>query len=309
MTAGPALLSVVLPTRNRAAELEGAARSVLDQAVTLELVVVDDGSTDGTSEVLDRLADEDARVRVVSSPEATPLGPCAARNRGLEVAGGELVAFCDDDDRWLPGAAATVLDFLDAHREVVMASAWHVVAHVELGTSVVFRGPTTYEARHLLWQNFVAVPFGVVRRDALPFVVDFDPALPTGEDWDLWLRCAEHGAVRTVPQPLYRYTQHPASRVTRAARSQVEGRLGFLAKHGASMSPACRSYHEAIVAGLEGGRGAALSVLGRTVGDAPIAGAEALTLLAVSTAASRIGRRRQDPGLQARTMRRLVERL
>lgn len=303
------LLSVVLPTRNRADEVEGAARSVLDQGVPLELVVVDDGSTDATPAILDRLADEDARVRLVRPGGEAPLGPCAARNRALEVATGDLVAFCDDDDRWFPGAAGTVLDFLAAHPEVVMASAWHVVAHPELGTSVVFRGPTEYGARHLLWQNFVAVPFGVVRRHVLPFDVAFDPALPTGEDWDLWLRCAEHGAVRTLPQPLYRYTQHGASRVTRAAGTQAEGRLGFLAKHGPAMSPACRSYHEAIVAGLGGGRRAALSAIGQVASRDPAAGAEALALLAASTATSRIGRRRHDPGLQARTMLRLVERL
>lgn len=309
MTAASARLSVVLPTRNRAGELEGAARSVLDQGVPLELVVVDDGSTDHTPAVLDRLTDGDPRVRVVTAGAEAPLGPCVARNRGLEVATGELVAFCDDDDRWLPEAAATVLEFLDAHPEVVMASAWHVVAHVELGTSVVFRGPTDYGARQLLWQNFVAVPFGLVRRSVLPFDVGFDPALPTGEDWDLWLRCAQHGAVRTVPRALYRYTQHRTSRVTRTARTQVEGRLGFLAKHGTDMTPACRSYHRAIVAGLEGGRGAALKAIGRGARRAPAAGAETLALLAASTAASRIGRRRRDPGLQARTMLRLVGRV
>jgi glycosyltransferase involved in cell wall biosynthesis len=308
VTPAPVRLSVVLPTRNRAGELEGAARSVLDQGVPLELVVVDDGSTDDTPDVLDRLADEDSRVRVVSGGDRSPLGPCVARNRGLEVASGELVAFCDDDDRWLPGAAATVLDFLGAHPEVVMASAWHVVAHVELGTSVVFRGPTDYGARHLLWQNFVAVPFGLVRRSVLPFEVGFDPALPTGEDWDLWLRCARHGAVRTVPRPLYRYTQHRTSRVTRTAHTQVEGRRRFLAKHGAAMTPACRCYHEAIVAGLDAGRGAVLSAVGHEARRAPGAGAEALALLAASALTSRIGLKRHDPGLQARTMRRLVGR-
>src|SRR5215472_9662532 len=97
------LLSVVLPTRNRPRLLARAAASVLAQDVgSLELVVVDDASTDDTPDVLDRLTGLDERVRVVRT--ASPLGPCEARNRGLEEAEGELVSFCDDDDVWLPAA-------------------------------------------------------------------------------------------------------------------------------------------------------------------------------------------------------------
>jgi len=301
------LLSVVMPTHNRAREVVRAAASVLAQDVEgLELVIVDDSSSDHTPDVLDRLVAQDPRVRVVRTDSA--VGPCVARNRGLEVAEGELVAFCDDDDAWFPGVGKVVLDFLDAHRDVVAASAWHVVHHADSGEAAVFRGPLDYAADDLLWQNFVALPFAVVRRAALSFDVGFDPDLPTGEDWDLWLRCSREGLVRTVPHVGYLYTQHGGARVTRTPTAQVTGRRNFLAKHGTAMSSSCRLFHETVLAGYEHGRGAmvrhTLPARGRRSRDSATVG----LLLAASFLAVRAGHRRRDPGLQSRIMASLLAR-
>lgn len=296
-----------MPTRNRAAKALRAARSVLDQDVALELVIVDDSSDDDTAQALEDLRSKDRRVRVVRTTGG-PVGPCVARNQGLAVASGDLVGFCDDDDEWLPGAGRALLDHLAADASVVVVSAWHVVAQVDLGTRAVFRGPLAYGTRALLWQNFVAVPFAVIRRAALPFEVSFDPMLPTGEDWDLWLRCSEHGLVRTLPEVFYTYSQHGGERVTRVAESQIAGRRGFLDKHGPAMTPACRLYHEAVLAGYEGGRRAMVAHVAAAARRAPADGALVLGLLASSTLSSRRGLRRGDPGRQARLMARLLRR-
>jgi len=302
------LLSVVLPTRNRAGDVRRAAASVLDQEVAaLELVVVDDASTDDTPAVLGALAEKDRRVRVVTT--AGPLGPCAARNAGLAVANGELVGFCDDDDTWTAGAARAVLGHLADHPELAMASAWHLVSHADTGRTVEFRGPVRYDARQLLWQNLVGIPFGVVRRSLVSFEVRFDPAMVTGEDWDLWLRCARERPVASVPVACYVYTQHGGSRVTAALARQAEGRRAFLAKHGDQMSGACRLFHRAVVAGYTGGRGAMARCLAEDARHSPADAALAGTLLATSTAASRWGVRRGDPGLQARVMASLLSRV
>jgi hypothetical protein len=301
------LLSVVMPTHDRAGEVGRAAASVLAQDVEhLELVIVDDCSSDETAAVLDRLAAADGRVRVVRTDQT--VGPCVARNRGLEVAGGDLVAFCDDDDAWLPGVGGVVVDFLAQNPAVVAASSWHEVHHAAGGSAAVFRGPLEYGREQLLWQNFVALPFAVLRRGALSFDITFDPDLPTGEDWDLWLRCSQDGPVRTVPHVGYRYTQHGGSRVTRTSAAQITGRRNFLAKHGPAMSGSCRLYHETVIAGYEHGRAAMVRALvpgrGRSARDAAVAGA----LLASSLGAVRVGLRRRDPGLQARLMASLLAR-
>ncbi len=294
------LLSVVLPTRNRARLVTRAASSVLAQDVgSLELVVVDDCSTDDTQDVLDRLTALDGRVRVVRTTSA--VGPCEARNRGLEVAEGELVSFCDDDDVWLPGARH-VVDATAADARVVGMSSWHMVGHVDSGGAAVYRGPLEYDDRHLLWQNMVAMPFAVIRRSSLSFDVRFDPMLPTGEDWDLYLRCARDGPFRSLPHVSYLYAQHGGARVTRTPAAQVEGRRTFLAKHADAMTPACRAYHEAVLAGYEfGRRGMARALVTRNGVSAPESAYVAAVLLA-SVAASHVGVRRSDPGLQARRM-------
>ncbi len=301
------LLSVVMPTHDRAGEVVRAAASVLSQDIDgLELVVVNDSSTDDTAQVLEHLASEDHRVRVVTVEG--PVGPCVARNRGLEVAEGELVAFCDDDDAWFPGIGKVVVDFLDAHRDVVAASSWHLVFHAATGGAAVFRGPLEYDNDQLLWQNLVALPFAVVRRAALSFDVSFDPDLPTGEDWDLWLRCSQDGPVRTVPYVGYRYTQHGGNRVTRTAAAQVTGRRNFLAKHGPTMSDSCRLFHETVLAGYEGGRAGMLRSLVPGATAKARDSAKVGFVLASSYVAVHVGQRRGDPGLQARLMASLLAR-
>ena len=301
------LVSVVLPTRDRARDVVRAATSVLSQDLpALELVVVNDSSTDATAGVLDELAGRDDRVRVVETE--APLGPCEARNRGLAVARGEIVGFCDDDDRWLPDIGPTLVAFLDAHSELGAVSSWHVVEHAGTGRSAVFRGPLRFGTEALLWQNVIGLPFALIRRGALSFEVAFDPALPTGEDWDLFLRCAQERPVCTVPHVGYLYTQHGGARVTRTADAQAVGRRGFLAKHATAMSSACRIYHEAVLSGYAGGRRAMTRSVRAAAAAHPVAAGFAATVLASSWGAHRVGQRRGDPGLQARAMARLVSR-
>ena len=95
------LVSVILPVRNRAAWVAHAVTSALEQTYTpIEVIAIDDGSTDDTRQVLDRFGD---RIVVLSQPQA---GAYAARNRGLQAARGELIAFLDSDDRWFPDRLA-----------------------------------------------------------------------------------------------------------------------------------------------------------------------------------------------------------
>lgn len=102
-----ACVSVIMPVYNAAAHLEAAVQSVLRQTLQdLELILVDDGSTDGSAGLCDAAASGDARVRVVHQANA---GICAARNRGMDLAKGEYLSFCDDDDTFLPDFLETAL--------------------------------------------------------------------------------------------------------------------------------------------------------------------------------------------------------
>ncbi len=126
-----------MPTHNRPERLERAAQSVLAQeGAELELLIVDDASSDRTPEVAERLAG-DPRVRLLRNAES--LGPGGSRNRGIAAARGDLLGFCDDDDAWLPGAASVVLERFDTDSEVGVVTAWHQVVHDRTGRTALFR--------------------------------------------------------------------------------------------------------------------------------------------------------------------------
>ena len=107
----------------------------------MELIVVDEGSSDDTPDVLVRLCEEDPRVRFVRNDVA--VGLPGARNCGIDAARGDLVAFCDDDDAWLPDAAEYLVGVFDRDPEVGVVSSWHQVLHVESGRAVIYRAPST----------------------------------------------------------------------------------------------------------------------------------------------------------------------
>jgi hypothetical protein len=200
----PNLVSVVIPTRDRAALVGRAIRSVLSQTwPDLELIVVDDGSTDGTSAAVAGVADD--RVRLVRSE--LPTGPGAARNEGIRRARGDWVAFLDSDDEWVPTKLERQLARLKADRSG--ASVAYCQAEVRDALTrrrfVVPLPPHEGDTfPHLLagWSPPTASIF-LVNRAVLLAAGGFDPALPCREDYDLWLRLAGSGKrFVIVDQPL-----------------------------------------------------------------------------------------------------------
>jgi O-antigen biosynthesis protein len=298
----PPQLSVVLTTRNREADLHRAARSVLSQTFRdLELIVVDEGSSDGTPDAVKRLCDEDARVRSVRNDVA--VGLPGARNCGIDVAEGELVSWCDDDDAWLPDAAQYLVDEFDRDPEVGAASSWHEVLHVESGRAVIYRGPIDLDEHLFLWMNFVAKPFGMYRRSAFCPEHRFDPGLVNvAEDWDFWLRCAQQRPFRVVPRVLYLYRKHGGPQMTNDPPRQAAGLLEIVAKHHDAMTPACRTFHRCVADLLVGQRDSALRSLADAAGRSAADAAFVSLMLGASREAGRLGQRRRDPGLPARVM-------
>jgi glycosyltransferase involved in cell wall biosynthesis len=303
------LVSVVIPTHNRAKEIPETVESVLTQtAQNVEVVVVDDASTDDTPAIMEQLVADNARVRFARN--ASSLGPGGARNRGVQLAEGDLLAFCDDDDRLLPGALATMVEFLDQHAECGAVSAWHEVFRAASNRAVVYRGPLSYRAEDLLWSNVVAIPFLMVRRSAFAEDprYDADPQLAGAEDWDLCIRCANERPMRTVPSVLYQFRQHGGQRVTKGISGHQRSRRALLAKHQTDMTSACRLYHEAILLLQDGQRSAVLRRLVSEFADNARDSSFVATMILASTAASRVGIRFRDPGLSSRVLCEILSR-
>jgi glycosyltransferase involved in cell wall biosynthesis len=215
VSASPAV-SVILPTRNRATIVGEAIASV--QAQTFrdwELLVVDDGSTDDTAEVL-RSFRFDTRIRCLAQDFA---GHAVARNRGLGEAHGELVAYLDSDNLWYPNFLAAAVAALACHHATdcvygVLVSDAHP-AQSRRGTSVLFQD---FDRQRLLKSNFIDINTVVHRRLLVDVYGGFDETLDRLVDWDLLLRYTQHKPPRRVPVLAARYRIVDDQRVT-ATRS------------------------------------------------------------------------------------------
>jgi glycosyltransferase involved in cell wall biosynthesis len=203
-------ISVIVPTRDRAERLGRTLRSVLVQRqVDLELIVVDDGSMDGTTRLLSRI--EDPRLRMTRN--AVPVGESGARNHAIAESRGRWVAFLDDDDLWAPDKLARQLDVLRMTKrawaytgDVVVDEEWRVL---EGGPP-----PPPDEVAASL-SRYNSVPSGasnvVVAATVLSQVGPFDQGLRRTADWDMWLRLLEVGLPACVPSPLVANCVHPGN--------------------------------------------------------------------------------------------------
>jgi glycosyltransferase involved in cell wall biosynthesis len=203
-------VSVVVPTRNRSALLAVTLRGVLRQrGVELEVIVVDEASTDDTPQMLARL--DDPRLRVLR--HETPHGVSAARNHGTAEAGGEWVAFTDDDDLWAPDKLARqVHAALAAGRDWSYAGSVNIVDGLQIVHGVPPLPPDEVVAA---LPHYNAIPGGgsnvVVRRETLLRAGPFDTRLRNTEDWEMWIRLAKAGPPAWVCSPLLAYRVHASN--------------------------------------------------------------------------------------------------
>jgi glycosyltransferase involved in cell wall biosynthesis len=204
-----ASVSVVIPTHNRRDLLLLTLRSVLQQrGVDFDVVVVDDGSTDGTTEVVRSMGDP--RIRVLRHD--APQGVATARNAGARAASGYWIALLDDDDLWSPDKLNLQLRAAEEAR-----SAWVYGGVVEIdlqGGLLTGEPPPSPESLLSLLAKKNLMPAGcsnvVVRAKDLAEVGGFDPGLRHLADWDLWLRLARLGPPALARAPVVAYRLHPA---------------------------------------------------------------------------------------------------
>jgi glycosyltransferase involved in cell wall biosynthesis len=203
------VVSVIIPCFNAAEFITETVRSVLEQSQSdLELIVVDDGSTDGSAGLVGAIGDP--RLRLIRKVNA---GVAAARNDALSLARGEFVAFLDADDLYLPGNLERKVEFLrrDPRFELVYSaeSLFDSRSGSVLGRT---RGRAGEALDDLLEfrGNLIHSPSSVLaRRRVLDEAGPFDPDLSTSADWELWTRIARITPFGYLDEPLVRYRVHP----------------------------------------------------------------------------------------------------
>ncbi len=223
-------LSVIVCTYNRASYLPACLGSLRAAGVPdLEIVVVDDGSTDDTKAVVEKLTGPDLRYVY-----QTNKGLSTARNTGIAIARGRYVAYLDSDDLWLPGVAPKLIHFLDQHPNVGVAFTEAKVGNEAEGFTpwtewagrdefkqlphTVVDGFRVFDRaafhRQLIRRNLVFTGAVFQRRDVLTEAGGFNPKLNAAGDWELYLRFAARHVFAFCPDPLALYIQHPTQMTT-----------------------------------------------------------------------------------------------
>ena len=210
MPAGSPSFTVVTPSLNQGQFLERSIRSVIDQGYPdLEYFVMDAGSTDDSIEIIERYAD---RIDYwVSAPDG---GQSAAINAGWSRGTGEIVAWLNSDDYYLPGSLATVGAYLQAHPDVL--AVYGRCEIVDREGQVLDRVGEPYRRRTMVMsRNVIPQPAAFIRREALDRVGMLDESLHYVMDMELFLRVGRIRAPRFLDQTLAGMTRHPDAKTSR----------------------------------------------------------------------------------------------
>lgn len=200
------LISVLMPVYNAGPSLGPAIASILSQTHrTIELLMIDDASTDSSWDIITQAAAADARVRAIRHERNR--GLATTLNEGLEAARGDLIARMDQDDVALPERIAVQQEYLDAHPEVAVVGSWvynmgRTPAHDRL-----VRLPFTPEQilLRLPESNCLYHPTTMLRRRLVLAEGGYRQEFKNAEDYDLWLRLSRRHSLANIPHPLLRY--------------------------------------------------------------------------------------------------------
>jgi len=220
-------VSVIIPAYNQAQYLSDAVNSVLDGTYSdLEIIIVDDGSTDNTPIIVKRFTDP--RVRYIYQENR---GLAGARNTGIRNTTGQYIAYLDSDDLFTPKKLEILTSKLDTEPEFGLVAGQNILIGDD-GTELdeIFDTPLPGDGAKLLLGNPITVGSVLLRREWQEKAGFFDESLRSYEDWDMWLRLAKLGCKMSwVPKPVYYYRFHDAQ-MTRDDRQMTTATFAVLDK-------------------------------------------------------------------------------
>jgi glycosyltransferase involved in cell wall biosynthesis len=243
------VVSVVMAAYNAEAFLAEAINSILAQTFTdFEFIIVDDGSTDDTGELLACYAAREPRISVVSNH--TNLGLARSLNCGLEAARGRYIARQDADDVSLPHRLEKQVAFMDNHAEVGVCCSWVKEIGLAAGTRRYYSDDAELRSA-LLFRCPLAHPAVIMRRDILArHDLRYDESLRQSQDYQLWARTAPHVRFASIAEPLVLYRVHSRSTTQQRQDQQhadaARVRRGLLEEMGGAFTEEEFQLHEAI---------------------------------------------------------------
>lgn len=244
-------VSVIIPTYNRAHLVGRAIESVLNQTYqNFEIIVVDDGSTDNTEEVVKNFNNK--VIRYIRHKENR--GGGAARNTGIKEAEGNYIAFLDDDDEWLPEKLEKQISFFDDKSSELGVVYTGLIRVDETGEYIVkqyIRVPDIHvpEKRRWIYEDLLlkdyvgTISTVLVKKECFEKIGLFDESLPSCQDWDICIRIAKMYQFDFIESPLIKYYRH-ACRITTNLEAKIKGRVMLLNKFFSEITSKRRIYSE-----------------------------------------------------------------
>lgn len=237
------MVSVVIPSRNRRARLARAIESVAQQTwPNIEIIVVDDASTDDTPQFLAKLVDASSIPIKVARNEVAQ-GGAGARNKGIALAEGQYVAFLDDDDVWMPEKLNFQIGMMKASPSASSVSCSFLVQHSS-GKQTVKRISPPKDVQQILNTNHLGgASMCLTTRQMLLGIGGFDAGLRSGQDWDLWIKLYDRGQVLVCNEPLVQYVYHQGVTITGNPRSKYSGHRRLYLRYRHRMTAETRRHH------------------------------------------------------------------
>ncbi len=223
-------VSVLIPTYNRAYSLERAIRSVFNQTYqNFEIIIVDDGSTDNTEELVRSYNDE--RIKYLKNK--INKGASAARNIGISNASGDLLSFLDSDDEWLPSKLDSEIKIFNKNSNCIAVSTGYIFIDERTQNAIK---KTVFEERIVtqdvaLRGDCLTTNDFTAKKEAIISIGGFDENLPARQDWDIWIRMSSIGLCIQVP--LYTVKKHlfHGDQISTSYEKKINGTLLLFEKH------------------------------------------------------------------------------
>ena len=227
-------ISIITPSFNQGQFIERTIRSVLDQNyLRLEYIVIDGGSTDGTIDILKRY---EPRIRWISEKDT---GQSNAINKGFQMAKGEIVAWLNSDDTYLPGALAAVGRFFSEHPDVMMVYGEGYI--IDETDGIKCRFPFT-EPKFDLWKliyygDYILQQSSFLRRSVFDAVDLLNESLHYGMDWDLFIRIGKRFRVGYIPKYIGCIREHGLAKTSVGGKERFKELVGIIRRHGVLRYP------------------------------------------------------------------------
>ena len=236
------LVTVIIPTHNRVSLVQKAIASALNQTwKNIEILVINDASTDDTGTELKKLQNNNNSIRVIKNNIS--MGGAEARNQGIKNANGKFIAFLDDDDTWEPTKISKQMFLLESNPDCSVVSCWYYFRSSIPFIKQVYKPKNIFDERPILNKNSLGGASNyLIKKQYLDDIGGFDPSLKGGQDWDLLIRLFYKGPLLVYEEPLVNYFAHAGTRITTNTHSIYSGRRQMYFKYLKKMDVQTKDY-------------------------------------------------------------------